>query len=162
MQILKTISSVAKKIRIEAKTSADEGSCSKKRIEMTNAIRNPSRAAKIFGALSMGFFGNMRSLARAALAHLTGLNFEKLNARRKKSMVMNSRNQTESKRIPATTNRMTNRAFNLVTCSSIFSSDIGQIKFFMEIYFLANNREHKKEYKVVFYFEEKQKFEKEG
>ena len=122
----KANSNDAKNTRTPATTIAAVVNCKTKRTAIISVIKKPKRAAKIFGALSIGLCSKFRALANRWLKKLIGLNFAFVNARIKKSANRNAKNITLLKANPEITRIIPKIAFRRVTLSLIFSFDIGQ------------------------------------
>ncbi len=132
-------SSVAKKTSTPATTIAETLKFKKKSNVITRVIKNPIRAANIFGALSIFFSASPSSFNKIRLTIHTGLYFPPVKALIKKSNNKITRNTGVLNRNDEKASKMVKNAFSLVNRSLVFSVDTGHIKSIMVIIFRLLN-----------------------
>lgn len=99
-------------------------------------MRNPNRAANIFGALSIGFRSSPIIWTILVLMKFNGDVFNEVNALTKKSATRSNIIKGDLKYMAEVTNKTVNNALHLATRSLTRSADIGHINSFVFIVFL--------------------------
>ena len=117
MQMANKNSRPVKKINMDATTIDAIFKLKMNRLVITAVIKNPRRAAKIFGALSISLTGKLSELLKEWLVKLIGLNFISVKALMKKSVIRKMNRNTEFKIKAKTIIPIANIAFRRVTCS---------------------------------------------
>lgn len=119
---------MAKNTNIPATNIAAVNKLNKKSNDITNVITNPIRAANIFGALSILISEKLKVFNINLLIKHSGLYFPCVKARIKKSITKKSKNTGVFNINDNDAKTTVKKALSLVSLSSVFSFETGQIK----------------------------------